>query len=140
MPTSMDLFAAPTLPPQAVALWLQGSANLYAAVVPESLACNSLAFTAGQRQAVVAGTPATRLNICRVLFWADAPTLVVMFPTGRTGQYIEGYCSTTVPLAFDYGLAGLNKGNTGDGIDVYSSAATTVHYNILYHTQPWDLA
>lgn len=140
MPTSMDQFAAPTMPPRWVTLSLQGSANLYAAVVPESLACGSLAFTAGQRNAVVAGTAATRLNLCRVLFWADAATLVVLYPTGRTGQYIEGYCSTTIPLSFDYGLAGLNKGQTGDGFDLYSSVATTVHYNILYHTQPYDLA
>jgi len=123
-------------PPQAVVPYYNNGVQVVAASAGNGLIVGNYGLTGGVWTSILAGVAGTRNYVLWCCVSAGVTTEIALRPTGRTGMYLDVYLVVGIPAVFDYRPCGFNKGQIGDGFDIYSSVTTNVLISLLYQNVP----
>jgi len=136
MPTDIIASTFGEQPPQTVVPYYNNGIQVVAAIAGNSLLSTNMSLTAGVWTNLVTGIAGTRNYILYCVLSVLPATSIVIRPTGHTGNYINIYISAGIPVVFDYRPCGFNKGQIGDGIEVYAGDSVGLYINLLYQNVP----
>jgi len=136
MSTEKVQYTLGDLPAQTVVPYYNNGVQVVAASAGNGLIVANYGLTGGVWTSILAGVAGTRNYVIWCCVSAAGTTEIALRPTGRTGMYLDVYVVAGIPATFDYKPCGFNKGQIGDGFDIYSSATTTVYIALLYQNVP----
>ncbi len=129
----MQQWLQPNLPAQSALLMGDNSNNqLWPMLAPNADAVSNASLAAATWTTLVLGTAGTRIWICGMAISTETNTQLYIRPTGRPGQYLNVFLAAGIPFVQHFPF-GWNKGQLGDGLEIYSQVAASVHWMLNYY-------